>query len=71
MKPPDMRLGQHVTVNERSDFHADFKDEVWRVVSLSIEPSGLINVTIAQDGFNRWDNPTDGFRPEELTLVTQ
>ena len=65
--PCSLKLGQQVTVNENSDYASDYRGEVWRVVGLALEPSGRINVAIAQDGFTRWDDETDGFSPEELT----
>ena len=65
-----VRLGDYVNVNEKSDYHGDYRGETWRVVGMALEPHGRINVTISSGvGMGRWDNPTDGFRPDELTVV--
>lgn len=65
-----IRLGQEVTVNDQSDYAADYRGEVWTVIGLQLEQHGRVNVTIAQPGIYHWHAPTDGFRPEELTVVT-
>ena len=64
-----IKLGVEIIVNENSDYYADYKNEMWYVIGLALEPHGRINVTIAQRGNFRWENETDGFRPEELTIV--
>ena len=60
---------QDVTVNETSDYVDDYRGEVWKIIGLTLEVHGRVSVTIAQPDNFRWCDPTDGFRPEELTPV--
>ena len=69
MENDDIRLGQKVIVNDRSKFYSDFNNNEWTVIGLALRPTGKIDVTIAQPNFLGWDDPTDGFSPDELRLV--
>jgi len=69
MEEQTLKLGQMVVVNETCKFYDEWKGEAYRVVGVQYDSIGKINVTIAQDAFTGWDNPTDGFPQSELTAV--
>jgi hypothetical protein len=70
MAIPDMsglRLGQEVLINDKSDYEIDHRGETYFVIGFDLEMHGRVSVTIGQTGNFRWENSSDGWRPDELT----
>ena len=70
--PFDLNLGDVVEVTPDFKYYGEWRGDLLVVIGLKLGVNGDVDVTVA-DGLSKaphgWDQPTDGFRPEELRLV--